>query len=316
MRRTLLFTALAVAVLASGRLAEPVAAQGATLVIDGMSAPLRSADGGAATARVVPEPNTGTFPKKHVGGVTFEPLVLQFWLGAKPLYDWVQTTLQGTANPRNGSILVGDPYSSTSLSQTDFINALMTEVTFPAMDASQSGAVFLKAQIVPEQTRRPAKPSGSVKVEPVSRSSQMASNLFRFEIDGLSGNRISRIESFTIRRPVAQDAVGETRLSSLQPTGALEVSNLVLTMPEADAKDWIAWFDDFVIRGNNGDGNEKNFALHYLNPALTPVVTVNGFNAGIVAVRSLPVPPGESIRRVQVELYVERVELVVPPRTG
>ena len=78
---------------------------------------------------------------------------------------------------------------------------------------------------------------------------------------------------------------------------------------QSPLRNWLAWYEDFVIRGNNGPERERTFTLELLNATGTILSTLRGSGVGIVAMRALPVTGG-TIRQVQVELYVERLEII------
>ena len=62
----------------------------------------------------------------------------------------------------------------------------------------------------------------------------------------------------------------------------MEFPNLAVTLAESHAQTWQDWFDDFVVKGNNGQDNEKNGSLTFLAPDLkTTLATINFFNLGI-----------------------------------
>jgi hypothetical protein len=84
----------------------------------------------------------------------------------------------------------------------------------------------------------------------------------------------------------------------------LEVPNLVVTLPEADAESFFAWHEDFVI---NGIGAEKDGSLEYLAPSLGQTLfTVQFENLGIFKMTPEKVEAGsEQIRRVKAEMYCE-----------
>ena len=109
-----------------------------------------------------------------------------------------------------------------------------------------------------------------------------------------------RIEPFTISQ-----APGQPSISNLLVTFSVDATN--------PATNWLAWYDDFVVKGSNGDTYEKTFTLElglgasFAGPAR---MTLTGYGVGIVALRALPVPAGSNFRLLQAELYVERMEVL------
>ncbi len=78
--------------------------------------------------------------------------------------------------------------------------------------------------------------------------------------------RVTKIDSFTVKQSIVEFATGGSAIRTKHPT-TLEIPNLRITFSAADAKPWQDWFDDFVIKGNAGPGNEKNDTIEFLDPS-------------------------------------------------
>ena len=87
----------------------------------------------------------------------------------------------------------------------------------------------------------------------------------------------------------------------------MEFPNLVVTLPDANAKDFYDWHEDFVIKGNSS--KEKTGFLEYLTPDLKSVIFKLGFQGiGIFKLSPEKVEQGsDQIRRVKAEMYVEDI---------
>ncbi len=116
---------------------------------------------------------------------------------------------------------------------------------------------------------------------------------FRLQIDGLDATKVSRIEGLTIVSKAAENPAGEPR--DLQKEAAtLEISNLVMTLAESGIAGWKAWFEDFVVKGNNADANEKNGSLEYLtNDKQGVQLAILGISESPAAPRGAPADPPE-----------------------
>ena len=66
----------------------------------------------------------------------------------------------------------------------------------------------------------------------------------------------------------APDQLGTVRETTTLP-GKLGWGFLTVTFSAADAPGWMAWRDDFLIKGNNTDAAEKSLVLTLLAPDLT-----------------------------------------------
>jgi hypothetical protein len=79
------------------------------------------------------------------------------------------------------------------------------------------------------------------------------------------------------------------------------------------AASWKAWFDDFVVSGNNSDAAERKGSLTLLAPNLAEeLVRIDFAGLGIFRLTGDPdpdVPPG-AIATMTAELYCEQMTLV------
>jgi hypothetical protein len=169
-------------------------------------------------------------------------------------------------------------------------------------------------RISPEQTRLVSQGGGQVPGAAGPKTAQkpwLLSN-FALTMDGLDASRVSRIESFTVRQPVPAGTVGDRRQIQKE-LGKLDFPNIKVTLAEAHAETWIKWHEDFVIKGNSGDDQEKNGAIVILSPNMQDEqFRVNLFSCGILSVAPEKASGTETIRKVTAELYCERMEFVAP----
>jgi hypothetical protein len=275
---------------------------------------LAAADGGDISADVISEPSgPAGFVKKHIGQPKYEDFELQagFEL-AKPFYDWIIAAWSLKPQRKSGAIVSTD-VNQKPVSERQFENAVLSEVTIPALDGSSKEAGYLKVKLSPEHTRT-AKAAGTVGKVPVGKQKAFVASNFRVEIGGLDCTRVSKVDAFTVKQAVSADNVGEVRIRTKQPT-SVEFPNLKITLAEASAKTWDAWFEDFVVKGNNGDTNEKSGVLFFLAPdRKAELARITLHNLGIVALRRHRQGAGaDAIQRVTAELYCERMELHVGP---
>jgi hypothetical protein len=282
------------------------------LALDGVeSGFLKSVAGGAITADVVAERGRGFYDEKRLGGLRYEPLTLRLDLSlAHAFYDWIAETWTGKAQRHDASIVAVSPQLK-AISERKFSRALLTETTIPAADAASKEPAFLAAKLVPEEVRT-AKGSGATVKAPASKPKAFVPSNFKLEIDKLDCSRVSRIDSFTVKQTAAAQAPGEVRLSRREPS-RVEFPNLRISLAESSGQTWNAWFDDFVVKGNNDSSNERNGALSFLTPdRKSTLVAIKLFNLGIFRLAAEPQAAGaEQIARLQADLYCERMELKV-----
>ncbi|MGC4069465.1 MAG: phage tail protein [Polyangiaceae bacterium] len=275
--------------------------------------------GGSATAEIILErASQDRLVKKHLGPVKYEDATIRVGTGmSKGFYQWLSDTIVRRPVRKSGAFVSVD-MSLKEIGRTEFRNALVTEVEFPAADATSKDAAKIGVTIAPESTqwiRSGAKTGTKVTLAEDSTSTKkwLPAN-FRFKIDGLSSGPqfVSRIEPIKIKTKAVESAVGDARAYELVP-GNVEYSNLVLTLPEARAEEFFKWYDDFVIKGNNDDAKEKSATLEYLSANLQQQYFQLSFkHVGIFRIEPVSAEPnGDAIRRVRVHLYFEDLAFTI-----
>ncbi|MCY7380637.1 MAG: hypothetical protein LH467_15020 [Gemmatimonadaceae bacterium] len=93
--------------------------------------------------------------------------------------------------------------------------------------------------------------------------------------------------------------------------GPPAIPNLFVTLDARTSPGWIAWYEDFVLKGNGGAAREKSLALELRGANGVSMITLKGHGVGIVSLRAREL---NQPRRVTLlaELYVTRLEMVGP----
>lgn len=260
--------------------------------------------GGSMVAPVVEVVQSDGSIKKNIGNMVAEPLVFDVTPGS-PVDAWLKSTLTGSFLRKSGSLVGGIVPAQQEL---DFVNGMLTSVTIPTLDAASNAPAFLRIGVAPEYTRQNAL-SGTTSG---SLPGWVASD-FSFAMDNLETTNATRIEPFAIKSVLTETLAGDQRTYTTSPTGPPKIPNLFVTFTvdaTHPATNWLAWYDDFVIKGNSTDDKEKTFTLSLgVGTSGAARLTLKGYGVGIVALRTLPSSGFVSVRRLQAELYVERVEV-------
>jgi hypothetical protein len=275
---------------------------------------VKSVDGGAISAEVISEPiGPAGFAKKHVGQPKYEEFTLQVGFSmASPVYDWIQKSWTLKVNPVAGSVVALDTQLAAK-SERQFSHALITETTIPAMDGSSKEPAYMTIKFAPESTRT-VEPATSKVPGELGKNEQkvfLPAN-FTLEIEGLDCSKVNKIDSFTVRQTVVTAAIGEARDSAKSPS-RLEFPNLKIHLAEVAAKTWTDWHRTFVIEGRNDEKQEKSGTLTLLgtDAEKTVVAKIKFYNMGICSLKPEKAEANaDQIRRVEAELYVERMEFV------
>jgi hypothetical protein len=272
-----------------------------------------SVEGGGAVGEVVTEAvGPDLTAKKHIANIKFEDLKTEVGTEmSRPFYQWIKDTTDGKHPRMDGSVLTAN-YDFAVTSELTFSQALITEVDFPALDAASKEAAKMTVKFSPQQTRFKQGAGGKVasssaKIDANALKRWAPSN-FRITIDGVDCTRVSKVESVSIKQKVAQDQIGVFREPSKLPT-AFEYSNIVVTLPESSARSWYDWHQSFIIDGKRDQANEKTGKIEFLSPNMQEVLfTLDLKQVGIFRLTPDKGEPGDAIRRVKAEMYVERID--------
>jgi hypothetical protein len=276
---------------------------------------VRSSEGGAIVADVIHEPLGATqFIKKHLGQTRYEDIVLGLPFGMSPrLSGWIADTWAMKQPRKDGSLTFCD-YTLTAKSRLDFSGGLITEITIPGCDAASKEAAFLRLKVTPESLRL-SKVSQTMRGGDVrSDKRSWIPSSFKLTIDDLDCSKVSKIEPFSVKQTILFEEIGESR-EMVKAPAQVEFPNLRITLSEAGAQTWLDWHEDFVVKGNNDDSQERDGRLSFLAPNMKEeLAAVKLYNLGIFRIASDKAEASkEQIKRVTADLYCERMELEFPP---
>ena len=260
---------------------------------------------------------------KAAGGssaTTIEPFVVNFTPG-QPIQEWINATWNAPGTQRSGTLLP-DMYlarpGDRAFGQLAFGGASIVSVSVPTLDAASRDRGWLRGVFT-------AGSSGAVSPVPTAASvsqavaasagtghtKQWSRGNFRLSVENLVNDGITRVESFTVGLQGITNAAGAFELvRSPQSSG---FPNLLVTIDASKAATWMAWYDDVVLKGNGGAASEKTFLLELMSTNGTTILaTLKGYGVGIVALRAEPSDERDKKQRLQAELYVTRMEFVMP----
>jgi hypothetical protein len=267
--------------------------------------------GGNAVADVI-EFSSGDdlISSKSLGDIHYEEIVIVTGFAMDAiLWDWVAHMLDGTPVRMDGAIVFAD-VNLNVVRRLEFHNALLTEVAFPELDASDQDVAHLTIKFRPEWTEQMAG-SGKLADSFLTRQKAWLTSNFRIEVGSLACQRVNKIEALTIKQKVTEFREGGERTVQLVP-GKLEVPNVVLTFSVIDGSSWEPFFDDFVIHGNNGADKELGGILQFLGPDLSILASLHFLHVGIFRLAPEEADPSTAgAARLQADLYVESNRLFV-----
>lgn len=280
-----------------------------SVAIDGNSIPeIKSWSGGESVSEVITARNGGNGgTSKSLGRFTYEPIVIE---AAPPFSPALQACIAQFLGGNDTAVLTsakktlllayldasGQPIGDT-LQAT---GAQLTEIQFPAFDAASRTPLLVKFTFRADSTTPvtatvPAAAGGGN-----ARNTNALSSNFTLAIDGLSTSRVSKIDSFILRREVVTNTSGTSTATSFS-TGQLILPNLVVTLGGADSDSWKTWRASFLPQTDATTINrvqKKNGTLQLLAPDMTtPLFTLQ--LSGLAPVRFATVPPESSSALLQ-----------------
>jgi hypothetical protein len=265
-----------------------------------MAGHLITAEGGHASAEVITQaPGQSCLPQKNIGPARYGDITLSVATGmSAEFYEWMQAVIECQPVDKDGAIITTD-FNYKEVGRQEFVNALITEIGFPSLDASSKDPAAIKVSFSPELTRR--RPGKGNTIKPCTGRGQrkwLASD-FRLNIDGLDCTKVQQIGALVIKQPVTAERI----------PGRIEYPNLTVTLPESAAQSFFDWHEDFVIDGNSGSANEKKGQLEFLAPNRAQALfTIDFRGLGIFSLVLDKLEAGaDPIRRVTAEMYCEEM---------
>jgi hypothetical protein len=263
------------------------------------------AGGGSVYADVFSEIGPDSIARKHLGPALYESFVLPVGLVmSEELLEWVMASWAADPPEKDGAVLALD-HQLHIKSQARFTASLITETSFPTLDAASKAKRNVTLRVQPAAIQLLGG-SGTLSLLGAKQKLWLAAN-FRLEIGGLDCTHVRRIDSFTIRRALEIEPQ-EDGPPNLVP-GRVEFPNLRITLGQAWAETWYDWHEQFVVDGHNDEGFEKTGTLSFLAADLqTELSRIELRHLGIVRLA----PAEDEPLFVTAELYCEEMELVQP----
>ena len=285
------------------------------LELDGQFAGwLSSAEGGQPTGLVVVEtPDPAGIARKHIAGVKYEDISLTFGTGmSKDFYQWIADSVAGKGTRKGGAIIVAD-YNHNELSRLSFTHGQLAEVGLPGLDAASKDAAKMTVKLSPETTRMdfPSNLKYS-QPDPKVQKKWLPAN-FRVSIDGLAdgdgAKKINSIDPIVISHLAAGPGGGGGGGGGGKAVGPPVLSNVILGSYEYRSKPFFTALEDFVVKGNNGQAQERSGKLEYLaSDDKTVLFTLTFSHLGIFKLTPEKVESNQaSLRRVKAEFYCEQM---------
>jgi len=269
----------------------------------------RSIEGGGIRADVMTYQLGQNYDRwRQVGKPKFEDIKLQVGMAmSQPFYDWIAKFFAGEADRKTGAIVAADFYYKERARRT-FTEAMIKELTFPKLDATDKNAVYMTVALAVEGIVF-EKGSGKSLDTPTGFDKQKlwtAAN-FNFKIDGFDCcKRVTKIDSFTVKQNIIEHNMGGRR-SSIKTPSAIDFPNLAFYLPEADAQPFMDHAMDRITTGTVP--GRLNGSLETFDHNRRTLCTLTFTGADVLAVSpDRSDSTTEDIKQVKVEIYTEKME--------
>jgi len=280
--------------------------------LDGqMAGFIKEFSGGHCTADVITHDlGADQIARKHIGNLTYQPMKLKVGLGmTKGFVGWMNQSFKRQCLPKDGAIHSADT-DYKIMATRDFFGAYITTCEFPACDAKSKEGAYISLTIDPERTVDRAGDKSDMKGNLGIKTKKWLPSNFLLDISGLPCKRVSKISAVKFEVKLASDYVGAFRDATKHPAKAT-FTDIDVTFSMADYPEWRAYYEDFVIKGNSSDANEKDATLTWLaNDAKTPLAELTLKHMGMVSLERVAASAGkEEIDSATAKFYVEEGEL-------
>jgi phage tail-like protein len=255
------------------------------------------------------------FATRYPGKPKYEDITIT--VGAtmsEPFWTWIQSTIANKPERRDGALVAYD-MDGKERSRRTFQRALISEVGFPALDASGKSGAFLTIKISPEMLTYQDGDGSRLKIneakDELTKQKQWLVSNFRVEIDRMKGKskayRYSKVESFSLKHNVITNPVGISR-EARKEVGKVELPSLGLTFIEESLEDWMKWYDTAVVKGTYED---TNAAITYLaNDQRTELMRIEFTGVGLTSLDIEKYEAGkDAVAKVKASFYVEGMTL-------
>lgn len=243
----------------------------------------------------------------HIGKYEIEPFSLEMGLGvSKGMMTWIQKSWKRDYVRYNGSLTHVDVNYRAVLEQS-FENALISEVTFPALEGKGSDAAWVTVKLQPEIIEL-KKGGGQVADAPVAsfNPKAFAISQFKLTIGGSQIDGVTKLESITVKQKLAHLYTGLHREGEFEPTG-IEFPGVTVTIDASKADFFYKWQEQYIFKGGKPTEQEQEGAIEYLsNDGSKTIFTLELHGVGLNNLSFAKSDTGSSAAKtIKAELYVD-----------
>jgi hypothetical protein len=273
---------------------------------------VKSFEGGLPKGNSVDEGiGTDLYTVKHLTTFEIEPLTIEVGMQeGLVMLRWIADSWAKKYCRKDGTVTFAD-FNLNGVSEYTFTEALITETTFPTLDAAGKEGAMLKVKIQPETADLKLKSGPQIVGQSPSYEKQKQWNVscFRLDLKGLDCRGTSKIEGFTVKQGVKSYSTGRDKFPYWEPT-KLTFPDISVHMSMAHAASMIDWYHQTCVLRNTDPSLQVDGTITYLAPNKTD--TVFEIDLSGVGVKAMTIDKAErtdSPRRVKFDLYVGQMDI-------
>ncbi|MBA3452010.1 MAG: phage tail protein [Deltaproteobacteria bacterium] len=273
----------------------------------------RSIEGGGVKADVMTYQQGAHYDKwRSIGKPKFEDIKVQVGMAmSEPFYAWISKFFDGIPDRKNGAIVAADFYYKER-ARREFTNAMIKEMTFPKLDATDDKAVYMSVALAVEGIVF-KKGEGTELQQNKGHNAQKlwTARNFRLSLDGFEQacKRVVKIDSFTIKQNILEYHQGGFRAPTKMPS-QIDFPTVSFYLPEADAAPFMKRFTERGINGERrGHAAQKAGMIQTFDTEKKELFTLEFFEADIVGVTPDKSDAGsEDFKLVKIDLFTEKMK--------
>jgi T4-like virus tail tube protein gp19 len=250
------------------------------------------------------------FQTKHMANYKYTPGKISMGLAmGKVLNDWIAASFNKQYMTKSGAFVAAD-FNYKATHRVDFINALITEVTVPALKGDAKDPGFLDVSFDAEDVKHSKANGEDIRGDYGVKNKAWIPANFSFSLTGLEDacKRVASIDSFTWKQAVVSDQIGSQRIHTKHPAN-VKVPDLKIQLSAADKDPWQAWADSWFRMGKSLASDHRDGVITFLGPDMQQVLgTIELKGVGLKSFGDQPHEANaEKIKRIDVGLYVEHM---------
>jgi phage tail-like protein len=199
------------------------------------------------------------YVSKYAGRAKFDDITISVGAAMSPgFWKWVSASLAYKPERRTGAI-VGYDFNFCERSRRSFFDALISEIGFPALDATAKAAGNLTIKLTPERIEWKKGDghtlSGGQALDQMQKQKRWLTSNFRFGLERFKGSdtlRNCKVEAFTVKQAIIDNPVGHEK-NSRKEVGRIELPQIAVSFPESQVDEWMKWYDTAVRKGDRKD---------------------------------------------------------------